>query len=137
MDPVTIFKVITTVLDHSGTVINYLKDVKGASEDRKRISDEIVTTQAFLFMLKDKSRSAQSDESWHKTLLSLSAPSGPLEQFKNALDRLAINLMPVDGLKRVQKALTWPFQKQEVKDILATIERQKPLFLLALQNDHT
>jgi hypothetical protein len=32
--------------------------------------------------------------------------------------------------------LTWPFQKEEVGDILGLIERQKMMFSLALQNEH-
>jgi hypothetical protein len=42
----------------------------------------------------------------------------------------------VGGLKRVENALIWPFQKEEIKGIFNTIERQKALFSLVLQNDH-
>ena len=67
---------------------------------------------------------------------SLNVPTGPLEQFKIALEHLASKLAPVDGLRKVGKALAWPFQKTEIQDILNMIERQKSLFNLALQNDH-
>jgi hypothetical protein len=45
-------------------------------------------------------------------------------------------LIPQKGLKKLSKALCWPFEKGEIKDILGTIERQKSLFSLALQNDN-
>jgi hypothetical protein len=63
-------------------------------------------------------------------------PKGPLEQFKGALEQLASRLEPSKGVKKVGRALTWPFQTEEIKEILSTIERQKSLFDLALQNDH-
>ena len=47
-------------------------------------------------------------------------PKGPIEQFGLALRRLAEKLAPVDddGLKKVGKALAWPFQKKEIEGIL-------------------
>ncbi|KAI9812189.1 MAG: hypothetical protein M1827_004855 [Pycnora praestabilis] len=43
---------------------------------------------------------------------------------------------PVLGLKKAGKAFLWPLKKGDVADILLTIERQKTLFILDLQNDH-
>lgn len=63
-------------------------------------------------------------------------PKGPLEQFKAALEQLASKLASVKGLKKVEKNLIWPFQEQEVTEILSTIERQKSLFALIVINDH-
>jgi hypothetical protein len=57
----------------------------------------------------------------------ITAPNGPLEQFKISLERLA---------SKAGKALVWPFQKGEVNDVLVAIERQKSCFILAQQNDH-
>lgn len=39
------------------------------------------------------------------------------------------------AVKKARKSLSWPFQKVETQRILARIERQKTLFILALQND--
>jgi hypothetical protein len=129
MDPATS---IITLVQFTGTVIGYINDVKGASEERKRILDELSSTHYLLFLLKDKAEAKE----WGDTIKSLAIPKGPLEQFKDALERLASKLAPAEGLKKVGRALTWPFQKDDVKYILSTIERQKSLFSLALQNDH-
>jgi hypothetical protein len=136
MDPLSISMSILTVLQFTGIVINYLKDVKDASEDKRRLLDETVSIEAFLSLLKNRAEAPQDNEGWHKTFVSLIAPKGPLQQFKLALDRLALKLEPAEGLKRFRKEMVWPFQKQEIRDILAIIERQKALFILALQNDH-
>ena len=58
-----------------------------------------------------------------------------MELFKRALEQLASGLEPSKGLKRVEKAFIWPFQKGKIKGILSAIENQKSLFDLALQND--
>lgn len=45
-------------------------------------------------------------------------------------------LAPAKGPKRIISAVTWPFQKGEISELLNSVERQKTLFASALQNDH-
>jgi hypothetical protein len=127
---------IIGILQLTGTVVNYLSDVQDASKDCSKILIEISSVNGFLFSLKDLVVRAELGETWLDTARSLGVPNGPLAQFKLALERLATHLKPVVGLKKAGKALVWPFKKGEVMDILSTIERQKTLFILALQNDH-
>jgi NACHT domain len=133
-DPLSISAGIIAILKLTGTVVQYLNDVARASEERRRILDEITTISGILTLLKDLAERPQWGDSWSTTMNSLNVPNGPLEQFRSALERLASKLDPVRGLKR---SLAWPFQKGEVNDILRAMERQKTLFNLALQNDHT
>jgi hypothetical protein len=135
-DPLSISASIIAVIQLSGTVIEYLNGVKAASEDRRRLLDEVASISGFLYILKDRAAQSQQGNSWSSTLKSLDGPKGPLAQFKIALERLTSKLAPVVGLRKAGKAITWPFQKEEIKELLATIERQKSLFSLALQNDH-
>jgi hypothetical protein len=126
---------IITVIQLTTTVLQYIHSVKNASEEQTRIRNEISSAGFLLHMLKDRAENARSEETL-SIVKSLNVPSGPLEQFKAALERLTARLAPVQGLKAVGKAVTWPFKKAEVRAILSTIERQKSLFDLALQNDH-
>jgi hypothetical protein len=135
-DPLSISASIIAVLQLTSTVVGYLNDVKDASEERLRIRDEITSASFLLYMLRDRAEQASLGEAWLSTVRSLSVPKGPLEQFKRALEQLAARLAPVNKLRKFGKALKWPFQREEIKDILSTIERQKSLFDLALQNDH-
>jgi hypothetical protein len=135
-DPLSISASITAVLQLSGKLIEYLNSVKGASEDRQRLLNEITSISGLLYFLKDRAAQSQSGDSWSSTLKSLSRPKGALEQFKFALQRLTLKLAPVVGWWNAGNAVAWPFQKVEVKEILASIERYKSLFSLALQNDH-
>jgi hypothetical protein len=127
---------ILAVLRLSGTVVQYLHQLTSVSEDRQRILTEVTSISGLLYCLKDLAERGQWTNTWTMTISSLNVPDGPLEQLRNALERLVEKLAPATGLKRVGKILIWPLQKEDVKDILNTIERQKTLFGLALQNDH-
>lgn len=135
-DPLSVTASIIAVLQLTESVVKYLNDAKDASKDCNKFLIEISTVNGLLFSLKDLVGRAELGETWLATTRSLGVPTGPLAQFKSALELLATHLEPVVGLKKAGKALTWPFKKGEVIDILNTIERQKTLFVLALQNDH-
>lgn len=137
MDPLSISVSITALLGLTSTTMKYLNEVKGAPEDRGRILSELATVNQFLFILQDQADQAKQGDQWSSTLQSLNVPDGPLDHFRRALERLSTKLgPPATGLKKLSNAFVWPFQKEEVKEILGTIERQKTLFELARQNDH-
>jgi hypothetical protein len=127
---------IISILQLSASIIKFIGETKGSSDNRNRLLTEIASTQGFLYALKDKAESPQCDDKIFQTMRALNQPNGPLEQFKQALERLASKLKPAENMKKIGKALIWPFQKAEIKEVILTIERQKSLFNLALQNDH-
>jgi hypothetical protein len=135
-DPLSISASIVALLQLTETVISYLKNVHGSSSDRQRIFNEVSVTSGILMWLKEHTERKSESTSWTLTVQSLQISGGPLEQFKVALERLASKVAPVDGWRKAGKALSWPFKKEEVEEILKTIERQKTLFQLAMQNDH-
>jgi hypothetical protein len=96
MDLLSISASITAILQLTGTVIGYIKNAKGASEDRNRILAEVASVHYLLYQLKDQSEESQSDK-YSVTLKSLSSPNGPLIQFKQALERLSSKLQPAGG----------------------------------------
>jgi hypothetical protein len=135
-DPLSITASIVAVLQLTGVVVKYLNDVKDAPKDQHSILVEISSIHGLLFSLNDLVSRAESGEKWLATVRLLNVPGGPLERFKLALEQLKKKLAPAAGLSGVAKALSWPFQKGEVKGVLTTIGRLKQLFILALQNDH-
>ena len=134
MDPLSISASIVALVQLTGTVIEYLHGVKGAFEDCQNILSELTSVSGMLFILQD--HADQQEDSWSLTLKLLSGSEGPLAQLRTSLGILVSKLSPVKGLKEVGKAFAWPFQKEEIKEILNTIERQKALLTLARQNDH-
>ena len=135
-DPLSFSASIATILALSATVVEYLSDVRTATQDRQLLLTEVTSTSYLLGLFRDLASKAQWGEPWSVTVKSLGTPRGPLEQFKLSLERLATKLKPVLGLKKAAKALFWPFEKREMNEILLSIERQKTMFGLALQNDH-
>jgi hypothetical protein len=135
-DPLSISASIIAILQLTGTVVQYISDVKSAPQDRQRILDELVSVTGVLYHLKGLAERPQSDGPGALTVKSLDGPKGPLDQFKIALERLAAKLAPSHGVQKFGKKITWPFQKAEIKEILDLIERQKSLFNMALNNDH-
>lgn len=135
-DPLSITAGIISVLQITATAVQYLTDVKDAPVTCQQILIEISTINGFLHILKDRAGQTQPGGTYFAATRSLNLPNGPLEQFKSTLERLVSKLKPARGLKKVATVLTWSLNKGEVNSILAQIERQKALFLLALQNDH-
>ncbi len=136
MNSLSISASIVAVLQLTGTVIQYLNIVKGAPKDRQRILLKLCNVNGTLYILEEQASQAQQSDVWSSTLLSLNQSNGPIEQFKTALERLESKLAPAKGWRKVGKTIVWPFQKEEIKEILNVIERQKTFFNLALQNDH-
>ena len=132
-DPLSVTASIVTLLQLSTTVVKYLSNVRDAPDELKSLIVEVSSIKGLLSTLQDL---AQPGETWLATVQSLNASNGPLEQLQSALGRLDKKLAPVVGWRKTRKALAWPFQKEEIKDILSVIERQKALLGLALQNDH-
>jgi hypothetical protein len=133
MDPLSASASVTSILQLCSAVIKYLSDVKDSQDDRRNLMVEIITIKGLLSTLQELS---QPGEAWLETVQSLSVANGPLEQCGSMLKCLEEKLSPAVGPHKVIKALVWPFQKGEVKDILRTIGRLKTLFVLALQRDH-
>jgi hypothetical protein len=91
-DPLSISASIITVLQLSGTVVQYLNNVKNAQKDRQIILGELSSAIGILFLLKDRAERTQWRDAWSVTVESLNTLEGPLEQFKMALQRLASKL---------------------------------------------
>ena len=136
MDPLSVSASIVALLQLSSTVIGYLSDVKGGPRELRKLRLEVCSILPILSILQDEAEQAKSGGRWSSTLLSLDVPNGPIQQFRAALEQLQTRLSPVKGWKKVGKAFTWPFEKEETLGILGNIERQKLLFTLARQNDH-
>ncbi len=136
-DPLSVTAGIIAVLQLLQTTISYLKGIKDGSADRHQLRLETRNTIHLLEILKDHVEDAESGEAWCASIRSLNTRDGPLDQLKKALEHLIAKLAPAGGrLVQFKTSMKWPFSKTEVLEFLNTIERQKALFNLALQNDH-
>lgn len=94
-DPLSISSSIVAILQLAGTVVAYLNDVRGASEDRQQLLVEVSSVSGFLYLLKDLTERTQWNDTSLGTMSSLSVRNGPLDQFKAALQELATKLVPM------------------------------------------
>ena len=131
MEPIGAAASIASLLQLAGAVIKYLSILKDASKDIKALVLELCTVRGLLSTIKDL---VTEDSILHE---SLSGHNGLFSQIESSLQSLASKIEPTPtttGSSFVQK-LRWPLRKEEVKDVLSSIERQKTLLSLALQND--
>ncbi|KAG8527048.1 uncharacterized protein KY384_008477 [Bacidia gigantensis] len=132
-DPLSITSGLIAILQLTKTVVKYLRDVSDATSQKNVLLLELSSTKGILETLNDLSKSAGDDKS---LLSSFRLLQEPLRNYEALLTRLDAALAPAHGLKKVGKAFKWPFDKAGVQDILASIERYKALFGLALQADN-
>jgi hypothetical protein len=132
-DPLSIASGIIAVLQLTSSVVKYLRDVNDSSGYRNSLLLELSGTNGILETLHELSQGAGEDESFQSSLRLLQEP---LRNYEALLKRLDAALAPAHGLKKVGKVFKWPFEKADVLEILAAIERHKALFGLALQADN-
>jgi hypothetical protein len=139
-DPLSIAASVLALLQLAATATQYLKDVKQGSTDRLRLRDELRSTACLLEILKD--RIEDSDDAFEAGetlkpvfLKGLAGADGPLNLFKQILEDVVAKLAPQDSLRRLAKPFTWPFDKKDISEKLASLERLKSHFGLIMQND--
>ncbi|KAL2039110.1 hypothetical protein N7G274_008159 [Stereocaulon virgatum] len=135
-DALSVSASIITILDLTTAAIQYIRDIAHAPKECSEILTEVCANSGILSALRHNVSQARDDQTWMATIQWLSVSDGPLARFRVALECLLSRVGPTNGLRKVGRLLTWPFKKEEARDILNSIERQKSLFILALQNDN-
>lgn len=128
---------IIAVLQLSVKILGYLNDIKDASKDRTQCATEISNLYALFFNLRARIEEGNFECPWYRAVQALTVKSGPIDQFKDALELLQTRMTASrNQLKKASEPLVWKFQKGEVASILSRIERLKTLAHIALEMDH-
>ncbi len=127
---------ILQIINTTAQIIQYLKDVREAPEERAQIQREADSLLGLLKSLRDRVEHANQKDPWYVQICSLEGQGGPLDQYQSAMIALAKKLKPESGVKKLEKRLLWTFDKKQIKATLVLIERLKSLISLALQGDH-
>lgn len=77
-DPLSVTKSINIVLQLAISVAAYLRDVKDASKDCKKLVLEISCTCGILATLSDTISDVEDSDAWALTIKTLVEPDGPL-----------------------------------------------------------
>jgi hypothetical protein len=133
MDPLSATASVIAILQLSAKVLAYLNDVKDASKGYAQCTIEASNVYNLLTNLRFRLEEGHAHQPWFNAVQALAVKSGPLDQFRQALETLQVKM--TDG-GRLKNSLIWKFKKEEVDAILARIERLKTLIEIALQMDH-
>jgi hypothetical protein len=146
-DPLSITASIISLLQLTKSTAQYLRTVKDASKDCKRLALEICSVRGILSELSDRfdnevegNEGAYRNETapWFATLQRLGEPDGPFQVLDTALRELNLTLEESSSATRMMKlkhSFLWPFTKAQTEELLRIIERQKSLLGLSLDND--
>jgi ankyrin repeat protein len=135
MDPLSMSASIIAVLQLTEEVVKYITSAVGATKERKRLRDELRACRNTLQDIKDEADDSEEGKDWTKTVEALEAPGGPLGRLWAALCKIESKLKPKKGIGKALANLAWPFTEKEIKEIYATIEREKSLLALAMENN--
>jgi len=130
---------IASLVELAFKVVGYFNAVKGGEGEKGRLRDEISSASFLLLMLKDRTSPNSPNAPSLQTMTALASRHGPLNQFKECLELVADKIAGCNGeglLRSAVTSMSWPFKKSEITQLLASLERQKALFNLALQDDH-
>ena len=136
MDGLSTAASIVAVLQLTGAVIGYLNDVKDAPKECQQCMTEASNLENLLKSLLCRLVQGQAGDPWFTAVGDLDIKNGPLDQYKQALEQLRSKVEVQDRVQKVKRRLLWKFSKEEVKSILARIERLKSIVIVALEMDH-
>lgn len=108
---------VISILQTAWQVIEYIKAVRGAEDDRKNIVIELIRARALLFSLNDVAVDTKDDE-WARALQGLNRPDGVLASFKALLEELMDKL-------GVQKRANGPQMRQSPQTSTSTSQPTK------------
>ena len=136
MDELSDIASIIAVLQLTGEVIKYLKDIKDALKECRYCATKASDLHSILINLLYHLNQDQTGDAWFTAVRNLNIENGPLDQYKQALEQLQSRVEIQHGIQKVKQRLLWKFSKEEVASILARMERLKSLVSIALEMDH-
>lgn len=136
MDGLSAAASVIAVLQLTASLIGYLNDVQNAPKECQQCTIEACNIQTLLINLRFRLQDGQAGRLWFTAVQDLGVKNGPLDQYKQALEKLLLMVDTQHGIHQVKRRLLWTFKKDEVASILTRMERLKSLVSIALANDH-
>ncbi|EXJ72482.1 uncharacterized protein A1O5_04987 [Cladophialophora psammophila CBS 110553] len=144
MEAIGVGASLVQIINAAVASIDYLRQVRVSSNERRKLSDEATALRGLLLQLGEKLNQAEQRSNGGSvgTRL-LSGPSGQLAVLGNSLSELTARLgqsVPQANSVRykfqvIQQKFAWPSERKRCMETLECIERTKTFVLLALQQD--
>lgn len=133
MDPATS---ILTIIEEAWKIAKYISDVHEGHKERKQLREEIVAVFQFFLNIQDQfvAEGWESDNVWSRAIRPLFRTDGVIEQLRKTLSEVAERLIlpKQDALKKVGRALKWPFEKDEIQGLTTRIHSSLQMITTAL-----
>lgn len=127
MDPLSTTTSIIAILQLTTTLTGYINDVRNAITEQAKMAVEASTLYSLLTSLRFRVEAARSDDPWFNQVKILGTQNGPLDQFKEVLERMVEQISSSRKRDQIKSILTWKFTKSKVENTLKRIERLKSL----------
>ena len=126
---------IIAILELTTRLTGYINDVRHATREQAKVAVEASNLYGLLTSLRFRVEEVQSKDPWFNQVKLLGRENGPLDQFKEVLDKMVLQISSSRKRDQVKSVLTWKFTKLEVEDALKRMERLKSLIQCALTAD--
>ena len=126
---------IIAVLQLTTALTSYIHGVRHATAEQAQVAVEATTLCSLLASLRYRVEAVRSDDPWFNQVKMLGLHNGPLDQFKDVLERMVEQISPSRKRDQIKSALMWKFTKSEVEDALERMERLKSFISCALTGD--
>lgn len=136
MDPLSVTASIIAVLQTTSSLVCYINDLRKASHEQAKTAIEASNLCSLLTNLRFQIDESPCTTPWFEQVRSLSAPNGPLDQYKVALEHVADAVLPRDKVSSMRHTLTWNLEKKQCAELLQQIERLKSHVTLILGQAH-
>ena len=144
MEPLSITTSIIAILKVTTRVLSFLNNLKNASKELSSLAIEATNLCSLLTQLRFRldDEDAKSNQAWYTCVRSLNICNGPLDQYKEALEKVVAKCSKLSSesskepYNKLRQGLRWTFSKEETAGILSKIERLKSLVAVALEMDH-
>lgn len=135
MDPLSMTASIVAVLHLTTTLTGYINDVRHSTVEQTKVAVEASNLYSLLTRLRFRVEAIRPDDPWLNQVRMLGIHEGPLDQFKDVLERMIGQISSSRKRDQIKSALMWKFTKSEVDDALKRMERLKSSINFVLTED--
>lgn len=137
MDPVSLTASIIAILELTTKLTSYMNSVRNATLEQKQLAVEASSLLSLLTSLRYRVEDARSSDPWFNQVRLLGVERGPLDQFRECLEKMVEQTLRTNRKDQIRSVLTWKLAKPQVQNSLERLERLKTLVNCALTSDLT
>ena len=139
MEAVGLAASITALAEAAFKLVSLINTIKQGGKQRLRLFTELNSVWMVLKLLETHFDPDEQEigEHWLETINVLDETDGVFDQISTVLDSLTNRLQPQTGHRKVMQTLRWPFDKSEVEELTAHLERLKSTINVAYNSTNS